>query len=243
VPKEILLPVHRARDANVASARSSLRWAWHEAIGYHLLVSTHEAPVPVEHLRDILRDELTRAFTADGPPVLLEDDDQNEGAVIDAAIGMLEVFLDRVPLPERVLRVEEPFSINIYERTTGEVLDVALVGAIDAVVVENGTTKLWELKTAKKKWSRDQIDFDLQPTAYRIAAEQLGYGKPDVTLLVTTKTKTPDVQVEPFVRHAQNEDEFVHTAFGVHRAIEAGVDFRRRDWGCRTCPFADRCGT
>lgn len=51
-------------------------------------------------------------------------------ALIDAAIGMLGVFLQHVPFPERALRLEEPFSINIYDRTTGEVLDVSLVGAI-----------------------------------------------------------------------------------------------------------------
>jgi len=61
-------------------------------------------------------------------------------------------------------------------------------------------------------------------------------------LLVTTKTKTPDVQIERLVRHERDEDEFVHVAFGVHRAIAAGVDYPKRDWGCRSCPFADRCG-
>ena len=61
-------------------------------------------------------------------------------------------------------------------------------------------------------------------------------------LLVTTKTKTPDVQVEHLVRHRRDEREFAEIAFGVHRAIGAGADHPIRGWQCRGCPYADACG-
>jgi hypothetical protein len=34
---------------------------------------------------------------------------------------------------------------------------------------------VWELKTGKRRWSIDQLDFDVQPTAYGMAARALGH--------------------------------------------------------------------
>ena len=65
----------------------------------------------------------------------------------------------------------------------------------------------------------------------------------ELTLLVTTKTKVPDVQVEHLVRHRRDEREFAEIAFGVHRAISAGAEHPLRGWQCRGCQYSDACGT
>ncbi len=103
---------------------------------------------------------------------------------------------------------------------TSALLPVQLIGSMDALAIENGVETLWELKTAKRKWSADQLEFDLQSTVYRIAARSMGYD-PELKLLVTTKANTPDVQVERLVRHRRDEVELVETIFSVHRAAEA----------------------
>jgi CRISPR/Cas system-associated exonuclease Cas4 (RecB family) len=169
--------------------------------------------------------------------------------------------------------------MQIADDVTGEVLPVPLVGALDAIVEEEGggeeeqpreihpgeradvaggntaqrlqaehsrenTTPrrtIWELKTGKKKWSRDQLDFDMQPTAYVGAARALGHGDTGVKVLVSTKGKTPDIQVERLVRHRRDERELVQVALSVHRAVTAGVNHPLRGWQCATCPFAHAC--
>ncbi len=217
--------------------------AWHETIADHLTRSRHEYQVPVEELRAHLRDGLVRGVDRDDVPVLFEDEEQDIGAVIDLAMRMLDVFLARVPLPEQVHGVEVPFRLKPVHPVTGEIHPRPLIGAIDAIVEERGRPVVWELKTGRKKFSADQLDFDLQPTAYGMAARALGYKSARLTLLVTTKGKSPDVQVEHLVRHRRDELEFVETAFAVARAVDAGVDFPMRGWRCRTCPYAGACGS
>jgi len=80
-------------------------------------------------------------------------------------------------------------------------------------------------------------------SGYKMAARTLGHGEVELKLLVTTKTKTPDVQVEHLVRHRRDEREFAEIAFGVHRAIGAGADHPLRGGsvaGARTRTRAER---
>ncbi len=216
--------------------------AWHETIAEQLTRSRRDRQVPVDELRAHLRDGLVRGMDRDDVPVLFDEEEQDIGSVIDVAMRMLDVFLARVPLPEQVHGVEVPFRIKLVHPVTEEVHPVPLVGAIDAVIEERGRPVVWELKTGKKRWSADQLDFDLQPTAYGMASRALGYKNARLTLLVTTKGKTPDVQVENLVRHRREELELVDTAFAVARAVNAGVDYPNRGWQCRTCPYAHACG-
>ena len=124
---------------------------------------------------------------------------------------------------------------------TGETMPLPLIGAIDALVVEEERPTVWELKTGKKKWSADQLEFDLQPTAYTMAARELGHDEVAVKLLVTTKTSKPDVQIERLLRRQRDECELADTALAVLHAVKAGVDVRIRSWGCRSCPHAGAC--
>jgi CRISPR/Cas system-associated exonuclease Cas4 (RecB family) len=217
--------------------------AWHETIAEHLTRSRPEYQVPVDELRAHLHDGLVRGVDRDDIPVLFDEEEQDIGAVIDVAMRMLDVFLARVPLPEQVHGVEVPFRLKLVHPVTGEIHPRPLVGAIDAIVEERGRSVVWELKTGKKRWSIDQLDFDLQPTAYAMAARALGYKDARLTLIVTTKGKAPNVQAELMVRHRRDEVELVDTAFAVARAVQAGVDYPNRGWQCRTCPYAGSCAS
>ena len=125
---------------------------------------------------------------------------------------------------------------------TGEVLDRPLIGSMDAIVIDQGKAAVWELKTAKRKWTADQFEFDPQLTAYRIGARSLGLDEAELKVLVTTKTLKPDVQVERIVRHDRDEVELIEQVFSVVRAVEAGLDHRLRGWACRGCAYAGVCG-
>jgi hypothetical protein len=194
-----------------------------------------------EQLQALFRDSLTEQVNEDGPPVLFEDE-EDLGKCIDLGLRMLDAFILRVPRPEQVLEVERAFVLELAHPATGEIAPVPLVGAIDAVVVDEGKTDVWELKTGKKKWSADQMEYDPQPTAYVMAARELGHEDAGVKLLVTTKSKQPDVQVERLVRRRGDERELAETVVDVLHAVRAGVDVRIRGWGCRSCAFAGVCG-
>ncbi len=127
--------------------------AWHATIGEHLLRSRPGSPVPVDELRAHLRDGIVRGIEGDGVPVLFEEEEQDAGTVVDVALSMLDVFLARVPLPEKVHGVEVPFSLELAHPVTGEIHPLPLVGAMDAVVEIQHHPVVWELKTGKKKWS------------------------------------------------------------------------------------------
>ena len=211
--------------------------AFHEAVGAHL--SRTASP---EELVAIFRDSFTAAVGADCPPVLFDEEEADLAATIDVGARMLEVFIQKVPRPESVLGVEAPFALEPGHPITGEVASLPVIGAIDALVQLEAVVGVWEVKTAKRKWSSDQLEFDLQSTAYRMAARSMGYDDAEATLLVATKTKVPDLQVEQLARHRRDERELAETALTVIRATEAGIDHRVRGWACKACPYADACG-
>jgi putative RecB family exonuclease len=216
--------------------------AWHETIGAHLLPPVKDQWLSRAELQARFRDSLTAQVNEDGPPVLFEDE-EDLGKTVDLGLRMLDTFILRVHRPDQVLGVEVPFVLEVAHPVTGEVASVPVIGGIDAIVVDEAKTDVWELKTGKRKWSADQIEYDPQPTAYTMAARELGHGGPAVKLLVTTKTTKPDVQVTMLVRRRGDEREFAETVLDVLRAVQAGVDVRIRGWGCRSCAFAGRCAS
>lgn len=210
--------------------------AWHETIGKWLL----DDEVHVGELRQHLRDGLLLRLREENN-VLFDDAEQSEDGFLETAGRMLDVFLSNVTRPEKTLGTEIAFSMALTHSRTGEVLPVPLIGALDAVVIDQGKGAVWELKSAKKKWTPDQLEFDLQATAYGMAARHEGYDGAALELLITTKAAKPVVQRETVLRHRCDEEELVDIALGVHRAVEAGVDYPNRGWQCRTCPFASAC--
>jgi CRISPR/Cas system-associated exonuclease Cas4 (RecB family) len=214
--------------------------AFHVAVGEHLLTSTTTEQRPVGELWDLFVLALDEQLDGDGPPVLF-DDGEDRDVLVALGRRMLEAFVEHVPMPDEVRAVEVPFSIDLVDPATGEVLP-PLIGSIDALVVKNGLLTVWELKSGKRKWPADQIAYDLQPTAYRIGMRAHGIENIELELVLTTKAKAPDVQLERLVRGKQDERDFIATAASVVRAVEAGVDHPiRSGWQCRGCAYAHAC--
>lgn len=210
--------------------------AWHDVIDQYLTSNATQ-----DELRQRLRDRLTAAL--DDKNIMFDEEDESAATLVDASLRMLDIFLVKVARPERIVAVEVPFSLELTHPVTAEILPVRFIGSIDALVVEEQRETIWELKTGKRKWGADALDFDLQTTSYKMAARELGRGEVDLKLVLTTKGKQPDVQVERLVRHKRDERELVETIFAVHRAVDAGVDHPIRGWQCRTCAWAGACGS
>lgn len=219
--------------------------AWHELIGKLLWLHQKGRELNRRALREHFEAALVHEIQADGPPVLFEDG-EDVPALVNTAVNMLEAFLAAVPLPARLLHVELPFSLELVDPETGEVLPVPLIGAIDAVTAEPDGIELVEVKSAKRRWAQDSVLFDFQPTAYRIAIRGLipkQRNDPKLKLLVTTKATKPDVQIEALVRTKADERDLMETAASVYRANQAGCWHPVRSWACGRCEFAEVCAS
>ncbi|HOU92266.1 MAG TPA: PD-(D/E)XK nuclease family protein [Polyangiaceae bacterium] len=216
--------------------------AWGVTIGEHLQRSEPGALVPLGELTARFRAELERELTETTVPVLFEDGESTD-TLVTLASRMLEVFQAEVPLPEAVLGIEVAFSVTLkHPRDPSEEIVVPLVGALDALVVENGAPVIWELKTSRKRYSATELELAmLQPTVYTVGARVLDVEDAEVAVIVATKAKQPAVQISRLRRHETDEIELYELAEQVLRAVAAGVYPRNRGHACVTCAHRTEC--
>jgi putative RecB family exonuclease len=178
-------------------------------------------------------------------PVPLQPGDEEDETVdhLGKGIEMLKVFHAHAFQQENVIveAVEMPFTVDLHEPDTGEVLEERLTGVLDLVLGEDEHRVIVEHKSSAKKYSLDQLRYDIQPSAYGFAAKELGWGEIGLRFSITTKTKSPAMQVEDILRDAGDEDDFLRTVTGVLRSIDAGAFFPIRGWQCRSCQFQAAC--
>jgi putative RecB family exonuclease len=227
------VPVNLAFGAAVHSALAA----------YYLELKATGQPLAREHLLETFRDAWGEAV--DGP-VPLQPDDEDEGSLdqlTDKGVSMLHAFDEhaRRQGPVDVDAVEHSFSVPLHDPSSGEVLDEVLIGTMDLIIRTRTSRTIVEHKTSAKKYGADQLRWDLQPTAYKLAARESGLGSLGLVYQVLTKTKVPAIQVAEVVRTEADELDFLRTVVGVLAAVNAGVDYPVRGWACRTCPFAHAC--
>jgi len=211
--------------------------AWHDTAGVYF-ESSGAAHTP--ELVDVFAESFDHEMAEGEAPVHFDEGETRE-TLIETARRMVDAFREAVRPPFELIERERSFSIDLAHPATGEILPVPVVGSIDAVMVRNGARLLVELKSSKRRWTTDQLDNDGQVTLYQIAARELGHADATLELVVTTKCKKPDVQIQRLVRHRRDEQELAELAFGVLTAIEAGADYRARGWQCRSCQWAGSC--
>ena len=217
--------------------------AFHEALAlFYGRQMTHPTPPSVEELIEVFAAAWSK-FEDDDVPLGGDDEDVVAESHLDKGAAMLRVFHAHAAseLAEKVVAVELPFQVSLYDPNSGEVLEEKLNGVIDLITENEGRKVIVEHNSASKKWTLDQIRYDFQPAAYQLAARELGMGEVGLRLQVVTKTKTPAVQIEHLRRDQQDEADFMATVVGVLRAIDAGVSYPVRGWQCRSCPYAQAC--
>jgi len=177
----------------------------------------------------------------DGPPVLFGEDESAD-KLTDMGVAMLGTFLKKAPFYREVVEVEMPFSVELADPETGEVLP-RLVGVFDAVVREqDGGFAVLEHKTSAKRWTEWKLAFDNQLTVYSLAAPQLGFGD-DATVVVQVllKQKTPDLVLYRPTRTDADHRDLVDIVRGISRAVRAEAFHPCREWWCRSCEYASAC--
>ena len=220
--------------------------AFHSALAfYYAVIRDTNVPPSVDDIVDVFVAAWESAASGPIPLQVERDDDEAEVDHVEKGKQMLQAFHAYVAVAPKaqVVDVEKDFSVELHDPDTGELLEEKLVGVFDLVVREGDRNIVVEHKSAARRWTDDQLEYDIQVTGYQLAARQLGLGDVGLRYQVITKTKMPAVQVEDVRREAQAEDDFLRTAVGVLRAVDAGAFFPVRGWQCRTCAYEHACST
>ncbi len=151
--------------------------------------------------------------------------------------------IDPIQAPSAVpfVAVEEPFRIELAPGIP------PLVGVIDLIEERDGRAVIVEHKTGAQRFTDQRVTDDYQPTAYALAALEMGL--PGVTSIedvevrfnVLLKLKKPAIDERPTRRTARQADELREVATAVWTAREHGVFPPNRGWACATCPFRQAC--
>lgn len=215
--------------------------AVHTALALFYRELMYSRPEPsAEELAAAFSDAWTRELGS--PLPVLFDKNYSAGSLRDKGVALVNLFHTEAPRPHRVIGVEEPFSVEVHDPTTGEVFDERLVGAVDAIVQNDlGQYNLLEHKTGARKRS---FDHDLQGAIYTHVAPRIGLGcHVDVVYQLLTKTKIPALHVETVSFTDPDRHDALRTIAGVLTAVRAGAFYPRREqaWVCLGCAYAHSC--
>ena len=209
------------------------------ALFYQHLMDGQPEP-SAEELADSFSDTWTRELDTDIP--VLQDGNDTPDSAKDRGVAMVKAFHDQAARPHKVLGVEEPFSIEVIDPSTGTPFVERLVGVFDAVVQdEDNTCRILEHKTAARRWNKTRLDHDLQVTGYTMAAPLVGLPDSAVTLQVLLKTKQPALELYSPTRTDRDRQDLLQIISGVLCAIKVGAFYPVRDWPCASCAFAGPC--
>jgi len=232
--------VHRTPPSHRAGALA-FGTAIHAALAlfYSSLMDGQEEPSP-EEMANLFADTWTRELDSD-IPVLLDGKDTPDSAR-DKGVQLIKVFHEQAPRPHKVLGVEEPFSIEVTDLSTGSAIAERLVGVFDAVVQdEDGALRILEHKTAARRWTRTRLEHDLQVTGYTLAAPLVGLPDATVTLQVLLKQKAPALELYTPSRTDRDRQDLLQVISGVLCATKVGAFYPIRDWPCQSCTYAGPC--
>lgn len=241
-PRKYELKYVRGAEPEFVPIALAFGAAFHEALAaYYQELKTTGEPLRRDLLLDVFRSAWGRA--SDGPVPLQADDQDDLAGIVDRGVSMLHSFHEHAARSGQVEveAVEHGFTITLHDPDSGEPLEEQLVGTMDLVVREGESRVVVEHKTSARRYSEDQLRFDVQPTAYKIAARESGLGDVRLRFQIVTKAKVPVVQVADIRRSTGDEVDFARIAAGALKAIDAGVSYPLRGWACRSCPFQLHC--
>lgn len=173
------------------------------------------------------------------------DEEQSFGATKAQGRELLAVFYAELRA-QRIVAVEYPFSVEMTDIKTGEVLPVKLIGAFDLVEADDeNNLVVVDLKSTERRYSDNQLDTNLQSSVYSYAVVQLGWAPPDKDVLVRfdvlLKTKKAAMERYPVVRNSFDHRRVFGIIREVLRGIEQQIYHPRPGWYCADCPFKRKC--
>ena len=158
---------------------------------------------------------------------------------------MLTVFATSIR-PQRIVGIEVPFRLPLYDPRTGELLGIKLIGSMDLIEADDaGNIIVSDLKTASKKWSDLDAAQSLQASLYSFALSEMLDLPEDAEVQcrfdVLTKAKSPVLQQLSTARGPKDRRRIIGLIADVLRAAEARVFHRNPSWACLRCEFRQAC--
>jgi putative RecB family exonuclease len=169
-------------------------------------------------------------------PILFKDGEIADD-VLNTGRNLLSIYFSQAP-QNSVIHTEFSFKLPIVNLKTDETLKVPLVGFIDKI--EEGDVVV-DLKTWSRMISQDDLDGNLQLSAYAYAYWVMHRKNPLLRLDVLLKTKTPRFEQIETVRDEASHVAFFNLCKEVLNGIKKEVFFPNPSWKCRDCEYRDIC--
>ena len=168
-------------------------------------------------------------------------DGQDAESCRSQGMDIVSVFSENMGNEEEIVSVSEAMAVPLVA-ADGTILEDPLIGEADLVVKRGGDKVVVDWKTAARKWSANQADTQLQPTAMLYSWHHTHGGLPDFEYRIVTKAKTPAYQLALTSRTPDDFDRMVEKIRAVDRAAKAEA-FIPNDgcFACADCPFAGAC--
>ncbi|MCI0563078.1 MAG: PD-(D/E)XK nuclease family protein [Nitrososphaera sp.] len=157
--------------------------------------------------------------------------------VLNLGKKLLSVYFEHAPR-DGIVESELPFQVPLTDLSTGESLDISLAGIFDKI--EEGDV-VADLKTWSRTVSQEDLDSNIQLSAYAYAYRML-YGKdPSLRLDVLLKTKTPRLEQFSTTRTEADHLTFFALCREVYNGIQKEVFLPNPSWKCRDCEYRQNC--
>jgi len=153
---------------------------------------------------------------------------------------LLAVWHNKLPDDDfKVLSIEEAFRFKIPG------IPVPIIGATDLIEEDSsGTIIITDWKTARRAYSGDEIDKNMQLTLYQMAMKKNGYADREILLKFDTLIKTKKMNYEQYwtTRTEIDEKRLVKKIIQVWQGIKKSV-FVPNDtsWKCKNCNYKQAC--
>lgn len=175
-----------------------------------------------------LEPAVEQVFLADLNAGLVGVEDADIPALEEQGRHLLRIYLQKHG-DLRVVSVEQPFEMTLYDPDTGEALPRPLRGYFD-LVLDDG--RVVELKTTSRRWAATDVPRHLQVGAYAAATNGLPV---EIHVLVRRRDAIVDVL------HYKPDGWWPHAAASLERGILAGHFAPSPGPMCSSCDFTSAC--
>jgi putative RecB family exonuclease len=176
--------------------------------------------------------------TENGTEITYKDGKDAETLLQDGK-NLLSAYYTKLPRDNfTVLAIEEPFQFTLPN------LPIPILGVLDLVEQdESGAIIITDWKTARKSYSEDEINKNLQLTLYGMAAKANGYGDKEILMRFhcLIKTKTPKFEEYYTTRTEMDEMRAVKKIRYVLDGIGKKVFIPNESWKCKGCSYKTAC--
>jgi hypothetical protein len=210
---------------------------------YYRFLQETGSPLPLEDMQHVFETSFTNELQRSDLQISMKKGETIDG-IREQGKELLNLFHSEVK-PQRIIAVEQPFSVPVPDLVHGGNLPYQLVGYFDLVEGDEDSLLIGELKTSAQKYSSLKLAYDLQPTVYSYAMSCMDASTTEKSCLVRydvlVKTKKPAFEQYFVSRDENDQQRLIHLINHALAAIENRIFYRNMGWQCTDCQFKTAC--